>query len=180
MRPDPREFARNDLGMCKTIHAESVGRPGSRYFRLHADADRGTVLLWLEKEHLYELAMAIKRLMEKELAEPISGQASPAGDVSVDHEFKAFRMALAHDDESGIYLLLANAEEEEEEEEGEESDDTPDLALRVRADQLDRLADEALAVCASGRPRCPLCGAAMNEGETHVCPRSNGHVHIEV
>ncbi len=177
MSSEHQEFAKNDLGMCKTIHAESVGRPGNRYFRLLADADRGTVLLWLEKEHLRELAMAIKRLMEKELAEPASGQTSPAGEVSVDHELKASRMALAHDEESGIYLLLANTEEKEE---GEESDDTPDLALHVGADQLDRLADEALAVCASGRPRCPLCGAAMNEGEAHICPRSNGHVHIEI
>ncbi|MCS7001577.1 MAG: DUF3090 family protein, partial [Dehalococcoidia bacterium] len=27
----------------------------------------------------------------------------------------------------------------------------------------------------AGRPRCPLCAAPINQGETHVCARANGH-----
>ena len=49
-----RESPTHDLGLCRRIRAESVGRPGKRRFRLHAYAEHGTALLWMEKEQLYE------------------------------------------------------------------------------------------------------------------------------
>ena len=62
-------FAKHDLGLCRSIHADSVGRPGQRYFRLVADTERGTVLLWLEKEQLYDLAVAIKQTMDRAVSD---------------------------------------------------------------------------------------------------------------
>ncbi|MXY46712.1 MAG: DUF3090 family protein, partial [Chloroflexi bacterium] len=44
------------------LNADSVGEPGQRTFRILADSDSSTAVLWLEKEHLYELAMRIKHL----------------------------------------------------------------------------------------------------------------------
>jgi hypothetical protein len=41
--------------------------------------------------------------------------------------------------------------------------------------QARAMAEHALGVVASGRPRCRLCGLPVNEGETHVCPSMNGH-----
>jgi uncharacterized repeat protein (TIGR03847 family) len=177
MSPEGREIAKHDLGICKSIRAESVGRPGERYFRLRADAEQGAALLWLEKEQLYELAVAIERMMEREARE-VRGDAPdsvPAGGVAVDHEFKISRMALGRDQDSGAYLLLIHVADEERD--AEVVLGAPDFALRIEAEQLDRLADEAFSVCAAGRPRCPLCGAPLPEGEDHICPRSNGHHH---
>ena len=56
-----------DLGFCSEIRAESIGEPGHRHFRVLAKAEYGSVILWLEKEDLFELAMTIKRLSEIEL-----------------------------------------------------------------------------------------------------------------
>jgi uncharacterized repeat protein (TIGR03847 family) len=41
-------------------------------------------------------------------------------------------------------------------------------------EQMLSLAKHATAVCAAGRPRCPLCGTAMDP-EGHTCPALNGH-----
>ena len=75
MSPDDQGFAKHDLGLCRSIHADSVGLPGQRYFRLVADTERGTVFLWLEKEQLYDLAVAIKQTMDRAVSDAPS--ASP-------------------------------------------------------------------------------------------------------
>lgn len=41
-------------------------------------------------------------------------------------------------------------------------------------EQMLSLARHATAVCAAGRPRCPLCGTAIDP-EGHTCPALNGH-----
>ena len=43
--------------------ADAVGEPGERTFRILADSDSSSAVLWLEKEHLYELAMGIQQLL---------------------------------------------------------------------------------------------------------------------
>ena len=161
-----------DLGLCTSIHAESIGQPGQRFFRLHAEAERGSAMLWLEKEELFDLAMAIKRLVDKEPSEPAGRAYVAPGHRVVDHELKVSSLAIGFDDEARDYVLLVTSSEEQA-----QASTSNELALRIDREQLDQLADEAFLVCASGRPRCPLCGAPVNEDEAHVCPRSNGHRH---
>ena len=175
MSLEGRHFAKHDLGRCSSIRAESLGQPGSRHFRLYADTKGGSALLWVEKEQLQELAIAIKQLMQTDLRELEGSQPGGQEGVSADYDFKVSRLTLGKAEEGGTYLLLADMTSGEEDD--KDPGDFPDVALHIEGEQLDRLADEALVVCASGRPRCPLCGAALNEGETHVCPRANGHVH---
>jgi uncharacterized repeat protein (TIGR03847 family) len=67
---------------------------------------------------------------------------------------------------------------------GEEAGLDPELDLtaadrgRVRLwatrEQMLSLARHGAAVCAAGRPRCPLCGNPLDP-EGHVCPALNGH-----
>ena len=163
---------RLDLGLCTGIHAESVGQVGHRFFRLYAEAERGSALLWLEKEELFDLAMAIKRLMDKEPREYAREATAPPESRPVDHEFKVSSMAIGFDEATQAYVLMASSSGDQA-----ETRDSAELSLQVEDEKLDRLADEAFLVCASGRPRCPLCGAPLNEGEAHVCPSSNGHRH---
>ena len=65
---------------------------------------------------------------------------------------------------TGNYVLIAGAGAMDER--GEVVSSQGELSLRFDHQLLDHFADEALFVCASGRPRCPLCGAAINEDET--------------
>jgi hypothetical protein len=152
-----------DLGEVSRVDAESVGEPGSRHFRLRAQGGQGTALLWLEKEQLYELAIAIKQLLEKAVPEVTDEPLSVPGDISTDYDFHVTRMALGQE-QGGNYRLVANTTE-----------DGSAVSLTLMEEQLDQLADQAFEVCASGRPRCPLCGAPLDGGEAHVCSRSNGH-----
>ena len=50
----------------------------------------------------------------------------------------------------------------------------PTLGTLMDLNQLKALSDEALSVCAAGRPRCPLCGVPMGP-EGHQCVRTNGY-----
>lgn len=160
---------RHDLGACSAIGAEAIGRPGERTFRIRAKAEGGSVILWLEKEQLHELAMAIKQLLRREVrgGEP---RAPVPGATSADFEFKAARLALGRDPDSPRYVLAASVREDED----------AGVTLWLDAGQLDALADQALDVHAGGRPRCPLCGAPMTaeHGEPHMCVRTNGHARL--
>ena len=149
-----------DLGPVRELHAESVGLPGQRYFRLRTEGDEASAFLWLEKEQLYELALAIKQMLKTQMREVPPGRTL---NVGADHEFKVASLALGYDQEHDRYMLLANAVEDAA------------IALWAESGQLDRFADQALAVCAAGRPRCPFCRTPIDDGEEHVCPRSNGH-----
>ena len=86
-------------------------------------------------------------------------------------DFKIIRLALKHDDASGMFLIEFNDADSVE---GE--DDTPDLRLWVNRYQADSLADQAMRICAAGRPLCNLCGAPVDPPEEggHKCPRRNG------
>ena len=161
--------AQHDLGLCRSIDADSIGPPGQRHFRLRIMAEQGSAHLWLEKEQLQELGVAIKQMLRSEIGEA-GDVAPPATEVTraPDYDLKAARLALGRHSQRQLYVLMAYEEESEE--------DRATLALWAEAQQLDRLADQAFEVCAAGRPRCFLCGAPLNEGETHVCPRANGHV----
>ena len=54
----------NQFGHITSFKADAIGQPGERRFRLLAEAADGrTAVLWLEKEQLFNLAVALKRLM---------------------------------------------------------------------------------------------------------------------
>ncbi len=54
------------------IHADSIGEPGQRYFRLLIDSNKGQAVLWLEKAQLYGLAVSIQQLLVLAQQEPNS------------------------------------------------------------------------------------------------------------
>jgi uncharacterized repeat protein (TIGR03847 family) len=168
MSTEGEEPDHKDLGSCSVLDAESVGPPGQRYFRLRVVAEEGAALIWLEKEQLQQLGIAIKQMLKTEMAEAVDE--APSGDAGFsDYEFKVSRLALGQDRDKQKYAILADGN----------VDDDRTVALVFWSDhqQIDRLADRALAVCAGGRPTCPLCSGPLNEGEEHVCVRTNGHMH---
>ena len=163
--PSPDSY---DLGEVRQIDAESMGPAGGRHFRLRASCEGGSALLWLEKEQLYQLAVGIKQLLKQSMREEDVLTVSAAPDVSVDYDFKISRMALGQDQNSLRYMLLSHI-----------ADEDASVSLWMSEDTLDHLADQAFSVCASGRPRCPLCGTPTEDGESHVCPKTNGYHKLE-
>ncbi len=160
-----------DLGPVLGLQAESVGVPGHRTFRIEAHSSRGSGRLWLEKEQLQALAVAIEEFLaelpNKPHGTPGSGASLPfSGQPTV--EFTIGRLALGYDPEKDLVSLVAREFAEEPEESGQ--------ALRCQAsrEQMHALSRQALETVASGRPRCPLCNTPLT-GPTHWCPRSNGH-----
>ena len=92
------------------LNAESVGDPGERTFRILADSDSSSAVLWLEKEHLYELAMGIQQLIAN-----LPENAGTDGHISHDREapgltrleFRIGKLALGHDGNNGMFLIDA-------------------------------------------------------------------------
>jgi uncharacterized repeat protein (TIGR03847 family) len=161
---DHYKHARHDLGVCLTLDPESVGEPGQRHFRLRASAENGSALLWLEKEELYELALTVKRVLRTGVRQTGVLESTGSTYVTADFDFKVEGLALAHDRATGRYLLLAQMSEDDEEDA---------VALWIEKDMLNRMADRAFEVHSAGRPRCPLCSGALNESDSHACPRAN-------
>src|ERR1700686_1122002 len=52
-----------DLGPVNVIGADAVGGPGQRRFRLYAQAGTRSVIMWMEKEQLTRLSLALDRAM---------------------------------------------------------------------------------------------------------------------
>src|SRR5437667_1216385 len=52
-----------DLGPIGVLGADAVGQPGQRRFRLFAQNARGSAVVWMEKEQLNSLSLAIDRFL---------------------------------------------------------------------------------------------------------------------
>ncbi len=164
-----------ELGLASQVQPDAIGVPGQRRFRLLVEAQGGSACLWLEKEQLLQLGVAIKGLMAqlppprnpvpREGASPLPVSSRPPRSSL---EIRISSLSLGHDRARNLFMLAA---------EGTETEGDAATGLRFWLDHrmLDAMADEAFRVCAAGRPQCPLCGAPMNPGETHLCLRRNGH-----
>jgi len=159
-----------DIGPVLGLQAEAVGVPGQRTFRIQAHSSQGAGRLWLEKEQLQALAIAI----EEFLSELPSARGSGGGGGSLPFtgpptvEFTIGRLALGYDQEQDQISLLIRELTDDPDEDGR--------AFRCQAtrEQMHGLSRQALDVVSAGRPRCPLCNTPLT-GPTHWCPRSNGH-----
>ena len=59
MMPEPR----NELSSLSHLRPEALGEPGQRTFRVMADGETGSAVVWLEKEQLFQLSLGIQQLM---------------------------------------------------------------------------------------------------------------------
>ncbi len=161
-----------EFNSITNIKPEALGEPGKRTFRVLVDDASGSALIWLEKEQLFQLAMAITRL-QAILPSSSDSPAQTASEADEDPgphlEFTVGKMVLGHEGNSDRFVIDAyDAEVEESEEAG------PTIRLWGVRGQLRSFAAEALKVCAAGRPICPLCSEPMDP-TGHKCARVNGH-----
>ncbi len=162
---------KNEFTSVSKLEAEAFGEPGKRTFRIHVDSASSSASLWIEKEQLFQLALAIQQMMAGILESRIGSPDPPTdreapGLTSLD--FKVIKLVLGHVPGRGIFTIEAHDENDEE-----------DAAIRVWASrqQLEEFSEGTLRVCAAGRPLCPLCGRSINP-DGHRCARVNGHVNM--
>ncbi len=183
-----------DLGRVNSLEAEAIGEPGQRTFRLRVSSGQRTASLWLEKEQLQALALALMRLLVQ-MGQPeyIPAAGAVANPLSTfpdqpSLDLKVGRLGLGLDQAEGNIVLFAyeaEAEEESEQAESEESEQAEAeqaeaeqaeavLACRAAPAQCRDLVAMIEGIVAAGRPICRLCLGPIDP-EGHVCARFNGH-----
>lgn len=152
------------------VAVEAIGEPGQRRFRLLAVIDQDTHVVWLEKQQLQALGLALEQVLDQLPDAPPSFEsgASVAGfDLDTRSQFRAGRMELGYDEAHDRLVVIAH--------DLEAAEAGARLTCRLTRQQARVLSAEAATVVAAGRPICPLCGNAMGPGP-HVCPGQNGHL----
>ena len=168
-----------DIGATEQLSAEAIGQPGQRRFRVLVTGPGGVATIWIEKEQLHSLATSIGRLLEIVEREGRRGQylgelvgtssdSPSSGGLAASLDFQSGNWWLGYDESAGIIEFQAFDVDEE-------GDEVAKVRFSATLDQGRALSEEALKVYSSGRPTCILCGAPLNEGESHNCPRANGH-----
>lgn len=167
----------HDFGKVESFEAEAFGQPGQRTFRLRIRSGAQAASIWLEKEQLGALSLAIRRVLAQvsggQALEPSSPpELLPDFPERADVEFRVGRLGLGYDDSEDmlilfVYRLEAAADDDEE-------GKTPELTCRLSQAQCRSFSDAADTIVAAGRPICLLCGGPIDP-DGHVCPRSNGH-----
>lgn len=168
-------YTPHNFGPVRRLDADAVGQPGKRTFRLLVTSNEGTACLWLEKEELQALGVAIDQLMAR-----LSGQSewkmygAPADPYQpaegfppeAQVEFKVGQLSLGYESDSGMFVLLVH-----------DSDDDPEgpasFTCLATAIQMRALGRRISSVVAAGRPRCLLCGDPIDDGGRHFCVRAN-------
>jgi len=181
-----------DLGHVSVLGAEAVGQPGQRRFRLFAQSVRGSAVMWMEKEHLNSLSLALDRFLamisegqilrtEARAGKSPTPKGMPEGfPVHPTYEFQVGQMKLNYDEQEEVFQLSVTPLEIEMER-GRE----PQISMRDEDavsfffGQVDahELSNAIAQVVVAGRPVCPLCHAPL-DGGPHACVKQNGHREI--
>lgn len=160
-------------GDAELIRAEALGEPGHRRFRLIAVVDGQSYIMWLEKQQLQALALAIEHVFET-MGRGDATWVDPgiAVDQMTDAQFRVGRLELAYDQETNQLIISAYDLLNEDEAA------PPTLSVRLTRAMGHALAMETAGMMKKGRPICPMCGQPMDIGAIHVCPEQNGHLPI--
>ena len=158
-----------ELGLATAIDAQAFGQPGQRTFRLRLLGEQSEAAsLWVEKEQLQALSLALKQMLAQldfEAAAPVAGIAEFP--VVAEHDFRVGRMGMGYSPSDSTIVLFTY-------EIGVEDEEEPTLRVRLSQAQSSTLGEQLDEIIAGGRPVCPLCGLPMEPGG-HACVRTNGH-----
>jgi len=108
-----------DFGLARGIDTQAFGQPGQRTFRLRiVGADGETASMWLEKEQLQALSLALKQMMGQ-LEYNGDPPAAHVGDfpVTAEHDFRVGRMGMGFspsDRTVVLYLYEVGLEDDDE------------------------------------------------------------------
>lgn len=164
----------HDFGHVTHLGAEALGPPGQRRFRLTALQDDRSAFLWLEKEQLASLGTALEQQLVRSSrvrrrATGPEDEEEPPMPLHATVDLRVGQLALGYDEDRALFILQAYGVDPEEQQQGA-------FVCTADHEQARRLVRRISRLMNTGRPVCPLCGAAI-EG-THRCPRSNGHAEV--
>ena len=111
--------ARYDLGRVASVKAEAIGEPGQRTFRLLLDGPKGGACMWMEKEQLSQLSMAIRQLISLSESEgspvyPSPPPAEPSGGSGDPVDFRVGKLSLGHDPRQDLFIIEAHDREDDQ------------------------------------------------------------------
>ncbi len=178
-----------DLGLIEIVGAEAIGQPGQRRFRLYAMIRDISVALWMEKEQLNNLSIALDRILaqltegrilrtEAQASPPAPSREAPANfPAKPEFEFQVGQLRISYDERHNLLILTSVPlgiimEPGQEPQVFLRDDDT--LSFRFTLHQAKELASSITTLVSSGRPTCPLCNAPL-DGGPHACVKQNGH-----
>ncbi|HWV25161.1 MAG TPA: DUF3090 family protein [Thermomicrobiales bacterium] len=159
-------------GDAQLLRAEALGEPGHRRFRLVTVINDETFILWMEKQQVQALGLAVAQLIDyasSSRADLPGGSVFASVNEETRNQFRVGRIELAFDE--AVEQIVIVVHDIEQDAEG----DAASLAIRIDRQQGLRLCAEAEELVARGRPICPMCGSPMDP-EGHVCPQQNGHL----
>ncbi len=157
--------AKNEFTNVSSLKPESIGEPGKRTFRIMVSSASSMAAIWLEKEQLFQLGQAIQQMVANLPTErtasspPTHREATPLTRL----DFKLAKLVLGHDGPKSLFIIDAH----------DSDDDEATVRVWVDEEQINGFAEEALKLCAAGRPVCPLCARPIDP-EGHACARTNG------
>jgi uncharacterized repeat protein (TIGR03847 family) len=178
-----------ELGPVEIVGAEAIGQPGQRRFRLFALVRDIAVALWMEKEQLNNLSIALDSILAQLTEGRIlrtEAQASPFPPpeeapanfpAKPNYEFQVGQLRISYDEKRNL-LVLISVPLEIVMEPGQEpqvvlrEEDT--LSFRFTLQQAQQLTRAITVLVSSGRPVCPLCRTPL-DGGPHACVKQNGH-----
>ncbi len=155
------------------FRAEALGEPGQRRFRLVVVVQGETCIIWMEKQQMQALGLAIGQILEQSPERgPVDGGGEVPGtiDEGTANQFRLGRVELGFVEADGSIMINAYDSQEEE---------GPSIAMRFSRPQSRQLVSDAATLAAAGRPLCTMCGQPIDAGG-HVCPEQNGHLPLPI
>jgi uncharacterized repeat protein (TIGR03847 family) len=178
-----------DLGPVNILGADAVGGPGERRFRLYALAGTRSAIMWMEKEQLNTLSLALDRVLAQLTEGNVLRTVAQAGPKPVHEgmpanfpsrptfEFQVGQIRIGYDEGRTLLALIA-APIEILLERGQEPRaiirEDESVSIFFTMQQAQNLTSSINVLVASGRPVCPLCNTPL-DGGPHACVRQNGH-----
>lgn len=179
------------FGIVEVLGAEAVGQPGQRRFRIYVQAHRNSAVMWMEKEQLNSLSLALDRFLAQITegqvlrTEAQSGSHPIASGMPTDfpvqptYEFQVGQIKINYDEQSTQFLLSAIPLQivMERDEAQVFMDENQAVSFLFTHRQAQYLSSTIAQVVTSGRPVCPLCRTPL-DGGPHACIKQNGHREI--
>ena len=189
------DSAKHNLGEVEKIRTEAIGVAGKRIFRILIDCPtKAAATLWLEKEQVYGLSMAMKKMAEAkgqgersdeepefpDIAEVGSTPVSSEGLIEVQGKPFGAGVWSRQKPRHRLFSTMSETkssrrgERAEEEEYEEEAVGPAALQVSLAHAQLDEFINQSLDECSSGRGTDALSRHAM-VATGKVDPNTNGH-----
>ncbi len=183
-----------DLGPVDVLGAEAIGQPGQRRFCLFVRSPRGSAVMWMEKEQLNSLSLALDRFLaqlsggqvlrtEAQAGQRPQPVAMPANfPHAPDYDFQVAQLKIGYDELHDRFLLSVTPLEilmEPGQEPQAVIDEEAAVVFFFSLEQAQQLSTDITTIVTSGRPVCPFCGTPL-DGSPHACVKQNGHHEIVI